>query len=90
MTSPLSDAQGPPAWRLRREGRKEEGEGEEGRLSWPLSSYFVSSSHNTYLTGNQLYSAASGDAYRNVGGFFLRPVRGVFTGGECNDRDYVG
>lgn len=32
----------------------------------PISDYFVSSSHNTYLTGNQLYSRASTEAYKNV------------------------
>lgn len=33
---------------------------------YSLSNYFVSSSHNTYLTGNQLYSDAAAGAYTSV------------------------
>ena len=35
-------------------------------LSHPMSSYYISSSHNTYLSGHQLYGEASTEAYTNV------------------------
>ncbi|KAJ5233716.1 uncharacterized protein N7469_005482 [Penicillium citrinum] len=47
---------------------------EELDCSLPISDYFVSSSHNTYLTGNQLYSDAAASAYTSV---LLRGCRSV-------------
>jgi hypothetical protein len=41
-------------------------EPKEEDLSWPLSAYFISSSHNTYLSGNQLSSDSTTESYANV------------------------
>ncbi|OJJ48207.1 hypothetical protein ASPZODRAFT_30286, partial [Penicilliopsis zonata CBS 506.65] len=49
----------------------------EQDLSAPITDYYVSSSHNTYLTGNQLYSEAAASAYTHV----------LLNGGRCVEID---
>lgn len=39
---------------------------EQKDLTKSISNYYISSSHNTYLSGNQLSSRASTEAYKNV------------------------
>jgi phosphatidylinositol phospholipase C delta len=43
----------------------------EKDLSKPISNYFISSSHNTYVSGNQLTSKSSTEAYKNVSRIFF-------------------
>jgi hypothetical protein len=44
-------------------------------LDRPLSAYFISASHNTYLTGHQLYGSATVDGYKTVSSLRLFHIR---------------
>lgn len=59
----LTDALGP------------DNEREQTDMSLPASQYFVSSSHNTYLRGNQLYGEASTSVYKDVSCLPLKLIK---------------
>ena len=57
-------------------------------LTHAMSSYFISSSHNTYLSGHQLYGEASDFAYTNVLRRGCRCLEIDVWDGEIDDSDF--
>lgn len=61
----------------------------EEDLSYPITNYFISSSHNTYLTGNQLSSDSSAEVYKDVSWYLICRRRFPSLRHGWKDRDCV-
>ena len=56
----------------------EETEEDKSALGYPITSYFIDSSHNTYLQGHQWFSTSTADAYKYVSAKSELKVYGAF------------